>query len=86
MIADLSEAKSVPAELQAIAPTFQSVPIVPLLNRGGKAYANFEGIARKPNVVQPTIRYRDIPDLIARLDAEVIPQAEATLARVRPPA
>lgn len=86
VIADLSEAKSVPAELQAIAPTFQSVPIVPLLNRGGKAYANFDGIARRPNVVQPTIRYRDVDDLLARLDAEVIPQAEAVLARVRPPA
>jgi hypothetical protein len=33
IIADLSEPKSVQAELRAIVPNFQSVPVVPLINR-----------------------------------------------------
>jgi hypothetical protein len=35
--------------------------------------------------VKPTIRYRDIEDLLDKLDTEVVPRAEAKLAEVRPP-
>ena len=37
------------------------------------------------NVVKPTIRYRDVDDLIEKLDTVVVPQAEAKLTEVRPP-
>jgi hypothetical protein len=60
VIADLSEPKSVQQELEAIAPRFQSVPIVPLINWTGKEYATFESIKRRVNVVKPTVRYRGI--------------------------
>jgi len=67
VIADLSEPKSVQQELEAIAPHFQSVPIVPLINWTGKEYATFESIRRRVNVVKPTIRYRGgRPDREAR--------------------
>jgi hypothetical protein len=85
VIADLSEPKSVQQELEAIAPHFQSVPIVPLINRTGKEYATFESIRRRVNVVQPTIRYRDVDDLIEKLDTVAVPQAETKLREVRPP-
>jgi hypothetical protein len=85
VIADLSEPKSVQQELEAIAPHFQSVPIVPLINWTGKEYATFESIKRRVNVVKPTIRYRDVDDLIEKLDTEVVPQAETKLGEVRPP-
>jgi hypothetical protein len=86
VIADLSEPKSVQSELEAIAPHFQSVPIVALINKTGKEYATFESIKRRMNVVKPTIRYRDVEDLIEKLDAEIVPLAEAKLTEVRPPA
>jgi hypothetical protein len=86
VIADLSEPKSVQSELEAIAPHFQSVPIVALINKTGREYATFESVKRRINVVKPTIRYRDIEDLIAKLDTEVVPLAEAKLTEVRPPA
>ena len=86
VIADLSEPRSVQQELEAIAPRFQSVPIVPLINSTGKEYATFESIKRRVNVVKPTIRYRGVDDLIQKLDTQVVPQAETKLREVRPPA
>lgn len=85
VIADLSEPKSIQSELEAIAPHFQSVPIVPVINKTGREYATFEGIKRRVNVVQPTIRYRDVDDLLEKLDRQIVPQAEAKLTEVRPP-
>jgi len=85
VIADLSEPKSVQQELEAIAPDFQSVPIVPLINETGKEYATFESIKRRVQVVKPTIRYRNVDDLIAKLDSQVVPAAETKLTEVRPP-
>ena len=83
IIADLSEPKSVQTELEAIVPHFQSVPVVPLINRTGKEYATFSSLQRRENVVKPTVRYRDIDDLIEKIDEQVVPLAEKTLAEVQ---
>lgn len=84
VIADLSEPKSVQSELEAIVPHFQSVPVVPLINRTGKEYATFASVQRRQNVVKPTVRYRDADDLMKKLDDEVVPLAEQKLTEVRP--
>ena len=84
IIADLSEPKSVQSELGAIVPNFQSVPVVPVINRTGREYATFSSIQRRENVVRPTVRYRDLTDLMKKLDEEVVPLAEKKLAQVRP--
>ena len=84
IIADLSEPKSVPQELQAIAPNLQSVPIVPIINEGGREFATFAGLARRPNVVQPTTRYRDVKDLEVKLIRDIIPAAEKRRLEMRP--
>lgn len=84
IIADLSEPKSLPSELEAIVPHFQSVPVVPVINQSGREYATFPSVQRRPNVVKPTIRYRDLDDLLRKLDSEVVPLAEQTLEEVRP--
>jgi hypothetical protein len=76
IIADLSEPKSVQAELQAIVPNFQSVPVVPLINRTGKEYALFASLQRYPSVLRPTVRYRDLDDLLEKIDQQVVPLAE----------
>jgi hypothetical protein len=84
IIADLSEPRSLPQELQAIVPNLQSVPVVPIINEGGRVFATFDSIARRPNVVQPTLRYRNIPDLETKLDGQIIDAAERTRLAVLP--
>jgi hypothetical protein len=85
IVADLSEPKSIPAELDAIVPRFRSVPVIPVIRQEEEVYATFLDIAREANVV-PMSRYRDIKDLLKKLDDELIPRAEAKLAEVRPAA
>lgn len=77
VIADISEPRSVQSELQTIVPALQSVPVVPIINEGGREFATFASIARRPNVVVPTLRYRNIEDLMHKFDREIVPAAEA---------
>lgn len=84
VIADLSEPRSLPQELQAIVPNLQSVPIVPIINEGGREFATSNSIARRPSVVQPTVRYRNIADLETRLEGEIVDAAERTRQAVLP--
>jgi hypothetical protein len=82
IIADLSEARSIQSELQAIVPQFPSVPVAPVINQTGKAYATFDTILRRENVLRPIRRYRDLEDLLAKLDRTILPEVEAKLARM----
>ena len=84
VIADLSEPRSIQSELQAIVPNFQSVPVVPIINEGGREFATFASIARRPNVVSPTLRYRNVDDLIRKLDHDIVPAAESKVRELRP--
>jgi len=86
VIADLSEPKSVQSELEPIVRYFQSVPVVPVINRTGKEYATLSSLLRFANVVKPTVRYRNLDDLREKLQEEVVPLAEKKLLEVRPPA
>ena len=63
------------SELQAIVPNFQSVPVVPLINLRGREYAAFASLQRRENVMKPTLRYRNLDDLLGKIDKQV-PHAE----------
>jgi hypothetical protein len=82
IVADLTEPRGVPAELQQIVPNLPSVPVKPLLQAGHEPYANFENIARRDGVLPPFV-YRDIGHLMARFETSVIRPAEKQVARVR---
>lgn len=84
VIADLGEPRSLPQELQAIVPALQSVPIVPIIHEGGREFATFAALARRPNVAQPTIHYRNVDDLKQKLKAQIVPLAEAMREKLRP--
>jgi hypothetical protein len=84
VIADLSEPRSIPQELQAIVPALQSVPIVPIINEGGREFATFSALARRPNVAQPTLRYKNADDLAGKLDRQIVPTAESLREQLRP--
>jgi hypothetical protein len=75
IIADLSEPRSVPQELQAIAPTLLSVPIQPIIVATEEPYGMFADFARYPQVL-PVVRYRDIADLLETLPTIVANVAE----------
>jgi uncharacterized protein YjbI with pentapeptide repeats len=82
VVADLTEAKSVPQELSMIIPNLPSVPIQPLLLQGSSEYSMFEHFKRFPWVLE-TYHYSSLPQLIADLDALVIGPAEVRVAELR---
>jgi uncharacterized protein YjbI with pentapeptide repeats len=76
IIADLTEAKSIPQELQAIVPNLPSVPVQPLLLASDYEYGMFEHFKRYPWVLE-VYRYDDPHEALTSLEAQVISPAEA---------
>ena len=67
-------------------PNFQSVPIVPIITEGGREFATFSSLARRPDMVEPTLRYRDLKDLTVKIRRDVVPLAEACRSEMLPDA
>jgi uncharacterized protein YjbI with pentapeptide repeats len=74
IIADITDAKSIPAELQRIVPELPSVPVQPVLTSDYE-YALFEGLKRYPWVL-PTYQYENQEALLASIAENVIKPAE----------
>jgi uncharacterized protein YjbI with pentapeptide repeats len=84
VIADLTGAKSLPQELQAVVPTLPSVPVQPLLQAEAREWAMFEHFPRYPWVL-PICAYGCTEDLLAALAERVIAPAEQKAKELRPP-
>jgi hypothetical protein len=84
VVADLSDPKSVPAELQAIVPQFPSLPIVPIIETGQREYPVSDHILRRSSVVTPIVEYRDAAHLVSMLDDRVLAPAEARYLELNP--
>ena len=82
IIADISEPRSIPQELQAIVPNLPSVVIQPIIVHGRQGYGMFEHFQRYP-WVRPVYEYKDIPQLLASLAEQVISPAEAKVKELR---
>jgi hypothetical protein len=76
VIADITDAKSIPQELERIVPDLPSVPVQPLLLASQEEYGMFEDFRRYPWVLEPVL-YNDQETLLADLGEKVIAPAEA---------
>ena len=75
VIADLTEARSIPQEFVSIVEALPSLAIQPLLQRDSEPWGMYDYIKRYPWVL-PIQRYTDLADLLATLEERVIDPAE----------
>ena len=76
VIADITDARSIPQELQRIVPHLPSLPVQPLLLSSQYEYAMCKDISDYPWVLAP-YRYDSPAALLTALEAKVIAPAEA---------
>ena len=82
VIADLTDARSIPAELQRIVPDLPSVPVQPILLASQREYALFDSIKSYPWVLA-THLYQDEQGLLGDVVEKVIGPAEAKAKELR---
>jgi hypothetical protein len=75
VIADLTDVKSIPQELERIVPDLPSVPVQPILQASAREYGMFEHFKRYPWVLE-TYQYESLEEVIAALTEKVIGPAE----------
>jgi uncharacterized protein YjbI with pentapeptide repeats len=75
IIADLTDAKSIPQELAFIVPDLPSVPVQPLILTSQQEYGMFEHFTRYPWVL-PVYRYVDQESFLQSLNENIIEPAE----------
>lgn len=75
VIADITDAKSIPQELEAIVPNLPSVPIQPILISTQEEYGMFEHFKHYPWVLN-TLVYDNTHELLKLLEEKVIVPAE----------
>ena len=75
IVADVTEPKSIPLELETIVPQLR-VPVQPLLLKGYDEFSMFADLREAYHWVLATHQYMDISDLLASLSDKVIAPAE----------
>ena len=77
IIADLTEAKSIPQELSHIIPNFPSIPVVPILLESEQEYAMFEHWNGFNSVLKPIALYKNSSHLIENIDDFILNPVDA---------
>jgi uncharacterized protein YjbI with pentapeptide repeats len=81
VIADITDARSIPQELGRIIPNLPSVPVQPLLKTDEYEYGMFEHLKRYPWVLS-LYKYKDISQVITELDEKIIAPLEAIVKKM----
>ena len=82
IIADITDAKSIALELQALAPSV-AVPIAPIIEKSSTPYAMFSDLLLRYPWVLPVSRYVEDRDLTDFLSKAVIAPAEAKVSELK---
>ncbi len=82
VIADITDAKSIPAVLDRIVPDLHSVPIMPLILNSEYECALFDHLKKYPWVLE-AYRYEDQRHLLAAIEEKVIAPAETKMEEIR---
>ena len=83
VIADITDAKSIPQELTSIVPFFPSTPVKPLILAEQKEYGMFESFKPYPWVLE-VYKYPSQDILLANLEKEIIIPAEQKVIELKP--
>jgi hypothetical protein len=83
MVADLTDAKSVPTELTHIVPVLPSVPVVPVLQGGEKPYPLFDDVIMSYSWVLEPFVFADLGELLSAVDDAIIARAETQINKNR---
>jgi uncharacterized protein YjbI with pentapeptide repeats len=83
VIADLTDARSVLEELQAIVPDLPSVAFRLIIKWSEHEYGMLDHIRRYPWVIPDTYKYRDIGELINAIEPSIIVPAEMKVGELR---
>ena len=75
IIADITDAKSIPAELEHIVPQLLSVPVIPVILKSDYEYALFDRIIGFNQVIKP-YQYENQEALLASIEENVVKPAE----------
>jgi hypothetical protein len=76
VIADITDPRSIPQELQAITPHVR-VPIRSIIQRDQEPYSMYRDLLAFPWIIRPLYRYQNKDHLLAELSKEIIDVAEA---------
>src|SRR5215813_8284508 len=82
VIADITDARSVPQELGDIVPSLPSVPVQPILQEPGQPWGMYDRLRRYPWVL-PIQRYKDLDEILPDLRRRLIAPAEAKIKEIR---
>jgi hypothetical protein len=82
VVADITDAKCIPIELNVIVPDLPSVPMQPLLLEGNSEYGMFEHYTRYPWVL-PLHLYKTQNQLVAEIGERLIEPAERKVLGLR---
>lgn len=82
VIADITDPRSIPQELQAIVPGLPSVPVLPLIHEAQREYGMFEHFKRYPWVLE-LFKYKNEADAIAYVTGEGLAAAERAATECR---
>jgi hypothetical protein len=83
VIADLTDARSVLQELQAIVPGLPSVAVRLLIKKSEHEYGMLDFIRKYRSVVENTYEYEDVKEVIMSIRDNVIGPAEAKVKELR---
>jgi uncharacterized protein YjbI with pentapeptide repeats len=79
IIADLTDPRSIPQELQAIVPHLQ-IPVQPLIHESQREYGMFQDLLKYPWVLE-TVQYSNCGDLMNCFEEKIIKNVEAAVKR-----